>query len=181
MNRYNLFKIVLALSKLVQWFQLLFIVVVLIGVGLYVIDPMLINGFHLVNNSIIFSSEPPANGIQISMLTGVNSLVIYVAALRIVLISTLLWMIFNQVKKIIRSIDNLSTFHLSNINSLDLIGKYLLGIAVLKLIRLGLSGDKLSFSLDVEVYPIATALLVFVIAEVFKEGNKLKQESDLTI
>ena len=80
-----------------------------------------------------------------------------------------------------QSVKNLKTFQNNNVTSFRKIGKYIFYIFLITsfinidLKKGGSSGINLNFEL------LIWMLLVYILAEVFKEGNNLQQENNLTI
>lgn len=86
-----------------------------------------------------------------------------------------------EFQKIIKSVKNIKTFQKENSNSFKKIGKYLLliffltGYTSYRFELGGIRGFNISFTL------LIFTLLTYIMSEVFKEGNKLSEESELTI
>ena len=98
--------------------------------------------------------------------------------------SAVLLFIFLSVKefqKVIESIRNLETFQNNNVKSFRKIGKYIFFIFILtSFIFLNFDQGGKS-QIHISFTPLLLVLLAFILAEIFKEGNLLKQENDLTI
>jgi len=97
------------------------------------------------------------------------------------LILGLYFLCTKEFQNIIESVKNIKTFQKENSNSFKKIGKYLLliffltGYTSYKFELGGISGFNISFTL------LIFTLLTYIMSEVFKEGNKLSEESQLTI
>ena len=86
-----------------------------------------------------------------------------------------------EFQKIMQSVKNLNTFQKNNVRSFRKIGKYLFIIFLLSsYFKLRFQqGVMTNFSLNFT--PLIFMLIAFILAEIFKEGNLLQQENDLTI
>ncbi|SDS33523.1 Protein of unknown function [Polaribacter sp. KT25b] len=99
-------------------------------------------------------------------------------------LSAVLFLLFLSIKefqKIMKSVKNLNTFQKNNVDSFRKIGKYLFIIFLLSSyfkIRFQ-QGGMTNFSMNFT--PLIFMLIAFILAEIFKEGNLLQKENDLTI
>lgn len=86
-----------------------------------------------------------------------------------------------EFQKVIESVKEIKTFQERNVSSFRRIGKYLL----ISFILVSYSsftfqqGGTSSFYISFELLIIA--LLAYIMAEIFKEGNKLSEENKLTV
>jgi len=93
----------------------------------------------------------------------------------------LLFLALKEFKKVVLSLENYSTFQMKNVNSFRRIGNFLflyLLIGSVQWITFQ-EGSLINFSLSIA--PLCLAIFAFLLAEIFKEGNSLKKENDLTI
>jgi hypothetical protein len=79
--------------------------------------------------------------------------------------------------KVIESISSLKTFTAANVKSFQNISLYTLIIFSIQLLKL--SPDKIGFSIHFST--IIGSALAIILAEVFKEGQKLLEENELTV
>ena len=93
-----------------------------------------------------------------------------------------------EFQNIIQSVKRLGSFHLNNIISFRRIGKYSILYFILTLFYFGLTfNNSLYFGqggfsqTSISFTPLLFALISFILAEIFKEGNKLQQENELTV
>lgn len=99
-------------------------------------------------------------------------------------LSTVLVLVFLSVKefqKVVQSVKNIQTFQINNAISFNRIGKYILAIFLLtsyNSIRFQQGGFS---GFQVSITPLILMILAFIMSEIFKEGNSLKAENDLTI
>jgi len=106
---------------------------------------------------------------------------LYLNFVKLSIVIFLSFLCIKEFQKIIESVKEIKTFQNRNIASFRKIGKYLLVIFVLisytsiTFEKGGFSGVSISFNL------LFLALLAFIMAEIFKEGNNLSEESKLTI
>lgn len=83
--------------------------------------------------------------------------------------------------KVILSVKDLSTFQEINVSAFKRIGINFLIIACLSTIEFWDFGPVSKTGIKIDFHFFIIALLAFVVAEIFKEGNQLKQENELTI
>jgi hypothetical protein len=130
--------------------------------------------------------ESPYN--EVYVLGKLTTTTIYLIYFKFTCIFALLFLSIKEFQNIIQSVKRLDTFRLNNILSFRKIGKYLILYFMLTLLFFtltfknslyfgqgGFSQTSISFT------PLLFALISFILAEIFKEGNKLQQEKDLTI
>jgi len=98
--------------------------------------------------------------------------------------SAILIFIFLSVKefqKIMESVKKLKTFQNNNVTSFRKIGKYIFIIFLLTSFTYTQFNETGNFSFQTEFAPLILMLISFIMAEIFKEGNLLQKENDLTI
>ena len=83
--------------------------------------------------------------------------------------------------KIMESVRSLKTFQNLNVQSFRKIGTYCIAITILNLITYLDLGTFTQQSLYIETTPLIIGLFAFILAEIFKEGNHLMQENELTV
>ncbi len=139
-----------------------------------------------INKSYSDKWENPYN--EVYVLGKFTTTTIYLIYFKFTCIFALLFLSIKEFQNIIQSVKRLDTFRLNNNISFRKIGKYLILYFVLTLLYFtltfknslyfgqgGFSQTSISFT------PLLFALISFILAEIFKEGNKLQQEKDLTI
>ena len=106
---------------------------------------------------------------------------LYFNYIKLAVILLLGFLSITEFQKIIESVKEIKTFQKRNVSSFRRIGKYILIIFVLGSYSSytyqlgGTSGFYFSFNL------LILALLAFIMAEIFKEGNLLLEENQLTV
>ena len=93
----------------------------------------------------------------------------------------ILILIVNQIIRVIRSVKALETFRGDNSQAFRKIGVYCVAIALLTCFKWFEVSNHERMSFSVGVVPLAFALGAFILAEIFKEGNKLYEAEQLTI
>ncbi|MCM8570950.1 DUF2975 domain-containing protein [Gramella jeungdoensis] len=106
---------------------------------------------------------------------------LYYSYFKFTAILILIYLSLNQFGKVLKSVKELETFHQTNVHAFRRIGYYCLFIAGLSLFSYWEFGDYTKSSVSVSMNVLFTALLAFILAEVFKEGNNLMEENQLTI
>jgi hypothetical protein len=106
---------------------------------------------------------------------------LYVTYFRYSCLLILLFLSIREFKKIMKSVQSLKTFRNDNVKSFRRIGQYVFVYFLLSSFysyqfnEVGYSGFALSFT------PLIVMLLAFIMAEIFKEGNLLLEDKELTI
>jgi hypothetical protein len=115
---------------------------------------------------------------NISNITTYSYCIIY---LKFITMLILLYLCTKEFQNIIQSVKSFSTFKQNNVLSFKRIGKYLLiyfAITSYSVIYYNEGGIS---SLNFNFTTILCILISFIMAEIFKEGNKLQLENDLTV
>ena len=106
---------------------------------------------------------------------------LYFNYLKFTAILILLFLSINQFITVLKSVRELETFHQTNVEAFKKIGKYFIIIGALSIFDYWEFNNYAvsSFSISLNIFFIA--LIAFILAEVFKEGNNLLEENQLTI
>ncbi|PCH75381.1 MAG: hypothetical protein COB98_09010 [Flavobacteriaceae bacterium] len=93
----------------------------------------------------------------------------------------IIFLSLKEFRKLIKSVENISTFQQQNVQAFRTIGKYLIIYFFLSNYSYyGFEqGTQLSYHLDLT--SLVIALFAYILAEIFKEGNKLAEENSLTV
>ena len=139
-----------------------------------------------LNKSYSDKWEDPYN--EVYVLEKLTTTTIYLIYFKFTCIFILLFLSIKEFQNIIQSVKRLDTFRLNNILSFRQIGKYSILYFILTILYFilnfnntlyfgqgGFSQTSISFT------PLLFALISFILAEIFKEGNKLQQENELTV
>ncbi len=106
---------------------------------------------------------------------------LYFNYIQAIIILGLLFKIAQEFKNILNSVNSLKTFEKDNIISFRKIGKYLLIYFIVTSYYVFKFKEGSTSSLDINLTPLLLIFLCFILSEIFKEGNSLKQENELTI
>ena len=90
-------------------------------------------------------------------------------------------LIVTQILKIIRSIKSLETFKQNNINAFRKIAMIFLVIFGLNIFDVTQSSEQLQMTFQLSLEHLLAAAACYILSEVFKEGNKLMEDNQLTI
>lgn len=118
---------------------------------------------------------------NLSELNNISKTALYVNYIKLAAVYFFIFLATKEFEKVMQSVKNLKTFQNNNVTSFRKIGKYIFYIFLITsfinidLKKGGSSGINLNFEL------LIWMLLVYILAEVFKEGNNLQQENNLTI
>lgn len=111
----------------------------------------------------------------------ISTISFYVIYFQLIGILLFLFLSTKEFQTVMLSVKNLKTFRRKNMVSFKKIGKYIIGYFLLTSyvsIRFkegGISGYYISLT------PLIFVLFAFIMAEIFKEGNYLEEENELTI
>jgi hypothetical protein len=82
---------------------------------------------------------------------------------------------------VIESVKSIETFHQKNILSFRKMHKYLFIIFILSSITIINAQEANFYSYSLQLTPLILSVAALVMAEIFKQGNQLLEESQLTI
>jgi hypothetical protein len=92
-----------------------------------------------------------------------------------------IYLSINQFKKVLKSVSKLETFQRTNVRAFRKIGYYCLLIAGLSFFSYLEFNYYSKNSISIPLNILLIALLAFILAEIFKEGNNLMEENQLTV
>ena len=125
---------------------------------------------------------------EVYVLEKLTTTTIYLIYFKFTCIFILLFLSIKEFQNIIQSVKRLDTFRLNNIISFRRIGKYSILYFILTLLYFILSFNNTLYfgqggfsQTSISFTPLLFALISFILAEIFKEGNKLQQENELTV
>ena len=106
---------------------------------------------------------------------------LYINYLKLVAILLFIFLATKEFQKIMQSVKNLKTFQKNNVYSFRKIGKYIFIIFLLSsYVKVRFQQGGVSAT-HINLTPLLFVLAAFIMAEIFKEGNALEEENDLTI
>lgn len=146
---------------------------------------------HVVQDSSIFTFETtemtPDRGVPLSPpLSEFGTFYFYFTCVRSLIMVAILFRIIQFAMRIIKSISSLETFRFENVFSFRKMGQLFLiwfAVAIPSIRPLTEFGETFGVTMTTTLnfkYALF-ALVCFVLAEIFKEGNKLMEENKLTI
>ncbi|WP_179343224.1 DUF2975 domain-containing protein [Winogradskyella ursingii] len=106
---------------------------------------------------------------------------LYVNFFKILIIMILMFLIIRAFERVMLSVKNLNTFTRNNVKLFRRIGIYIVFVAILTsytVLRFENGNQTMS---HISLTPVICIILAFIMAEIFKEGEDLKQENNLTI
>lgn len=106
---------------------------------------------------------------------------LYFTFFKYLFILSLIYLALNQFGNVLNSVKSSKTFQQTNVTAFRKIGYYSLTIAGLSLISYWEFGDFSKNSFSISLNNLIIPLFAFILAEIFKEGNNLKEENQLTI
>lgn len=107
---------------------------------------------------------------------------VYFTYLQLLAIMAFVFLIFREFGRIVNSVSALQTFRNENVEAFRKIGKYLLAVFVISGFQF-ISAEPASahISMSFDTTPLILMLVAYVLAEIFKEGNRLYEEEQLTV
>lgn len=106
---------------------------------------------------------------------------LYITYIRYSAMLALFFLSVGEFKKIMKSVQSINTFRIDNVKSFRRIGQYAIiyffvsSFYSYEFNEIGYTGFRVSFA------PFILALFAFIMAEIFKEGNLLLEDKELTI
>lgn len=167
--------------KLFMGLDLLFIAVLLGAMLLWPFEPAFMDQVDWQDTNGVLRMQWTEDQEPLNALGALDGGHFYFLCVKALLSAGLLFFILRYVLKIIASVRHLETFRSQNVRYFQNIGKLFfiwLAVAFFHLSPLP-DGEQITLSLELK-YAVC-ALAAFVLAEVFKEGNRLEEENKLTI
>mgnify|MGYP006266416531 CR=1 FL=1 len=91
-------------------------------------------------------------------------------------------LILNQVSRLLNSMEAISTFYEGSIEAFRKITRLFVALFVVSLVALSWKGaDSYTFGIEADPIYLVYALIAWVLTEVFKEGNRLHEETKYTV
>jgi len=106
---------------------------------------------------------------------------LYFLYLRYVILLFLIFLCFSEFIKILESVKTIEVFQKNNEASFKKIGKYLFLVSLFQFYMFFNFEEGFMQGFYISFLPLVLMLLSFVLAEVFKEGNRLMEENELTV
>lgn len=93
----------------------------------------------------------------------------------------LLYLSITEFRTVLRSVRKLETFHQTNVIAFKKIGSSCFLIFGLSIFSYWGFDEYAKSSISIHLYILLISLIAFILAEIFKEGNNLMEENQLTI
>lgn len=138
------------------------------------------SGFSIGKTETLLTQKPK-EGKETLSLKQITTTSLYINYSKFTAILLFYFLSLKEFQKIIESVKHLKTFQQDNVNSFRRIGKYAFIIFIVSSFTFMTYLDATSSGFQISFTPLILMLLAFIMAEIFKEGNNLKQENDLTI
>lgn len=137
----------------------------------------------IMNHYVSDSSNSKAITIDNNLYTlgELKTVSLYLMFLEWIITIALIYLGIKEFQKVMASVRTLRTFARSSIKSFRRIGIYALIFFIITNHYILWFEGEAKIELSISFIPLIYALLAFIMAEIFKEGNALKQENDLTI
>lgn len=133
---------------------------------------------YTVNRSWTIGNEKAVNQFTINKIKAPFLYLIYFQSTAINLI---VFLIFKEFLNIIKSVKMIHSFRIKNITSFRKIGKYLFTFFILSSFYIVIAEQGEFYGFYIHVTPLVLMLIAYILGEVFKEGNGLLEENQLTV
>ncbi len=133
---------------------------------------------YMDNNYIIESDNIQETAYYLSEIKTTS---LYFNCIKSLIMIFLIYLCITELQKVIYSLRDIQTFQKRNVLSFRKIGKYLLVVFIFSIIDFWIFSNGGFFSLTINLTFLILSLTTFVLAEIFKEGNKLYEEHQLTV
>ncbi|WP_343328261.1 DUF2975 domain-containing protein [Polaribacter staleyi] len=192
MEKNKLLNIAVVVCKSIR---VIYIIVFIILTGIFIhlqIDPDTYNkanysfhnktsGFKIIKSKRWKISSTKLEDKDVYTIDKILKTSLYINYLKLVAILLFIFLATKEFQKIMQSVKHLKTFQKNNVNSFRKIGKYIFMIFLLSsYVKVNFQQGGFS-STNINFTPLFLMLIAFILAEIFKEGNLLQQENDLTI
>ncbi|MDR5589149.1 DUF2975 domain-containing protein [Christiangramia sp. SM2212] len=187
MNKNSLLKIATFLCKLINGSFLLILLILTTVFIHFQIDRDFYEGWHAekptINKAIKFQKVIGEETLDSNVvyMTDWNTTSLYFNYIKFSGIFLLMYLSIQQFQKVLESVENFETFKTTNVLAFRRIGIYCLIISGLSWITLWDFDNYHVRRFSIEFDFLIIALLCFIFAEIFKEGNQLMEENQLTI
>jgi len=121
------------------------------------------------------------NNNEVYTVENISTSSIYKTYLKYTLILILLFLCAKEFQNIIQSVKNFNTFRKNNVLSFRRLGKYLIIVYVLSSYSIIHFKDASISEFNFTFTPLIFILCSYILAEIFKEGNVLMEENNLTV
>lgn len=185
MNKNNLLSAASILCKILQVTYILFFVLltvlfidIQVDKGFYQDKVVQIDKANITYNSTNKLDVNDSANLTLDQMTTTS---LYLTYARYSGLLIFLFLSIREFNKAIKSVQNLKTFKNDNVKSFRRIGQYVIFYFLLSSVysyqfkEVGFSGFEVSFT------PLIIALLAYIMAEIFKEGQLLLEDKELTI
>ena len=132
-------------------------------------------GYSVTSFWKVKSNETPL------VLSNIWPLSIYFAYIHLSTITFLMFSIFKEFTKIIRSVRLIQTFKTTNVKSFKKIGHNFFVLFILTSFAVLIFQRGMFYAFAFRLTPLIFSMVAYILAEIFSEGNKLAEESNLTI
>ena len=93
----------------------------------------------------------------------------------------IIFLSLKEFRKVIKSVENIRTFQQQNVQVFRTIGKYSVFYFLLSSYSYYGFEQGVQASYNLHLTSLIIALFAYILAEIFKEGNKLAEENSLTV
>lgn len=133
---------------------------------------------YIIKESWVIEGQETVNAFTLDNIKAASLYLIY---LQISAVGLLSFLIFREFWKIISSVRQIQSFRLNNIISFRKIGKYFFILFLLISFKIVIVEQGAFYGFYLYLTPLFLMLVAYILGEIFKEGNKLFEESQYTV
>ncbi|GEM_PF-4111107 len=173
----KILNLALAISQVLRSF-LIFILIVVVVLGvILVVDNEALPFLRYNNGAFNFSGQGSGEALGFRPQGWFTLFTFFKLAL--IILCTIL--IISEILKVIQSIRSLDTFKQKNILAFRRMAQIFLGLFFIHMFSLVQTEGQVSFTFGLPLEYLIAMIGCYVLSEIFKEGNKLMEENQLTI
>ncbi len=177
MERNTLLKISLVLGRIAQIMLIVVAVGLIIIFGIWLFKEEVLSNFYFVVTGHGFQiTNNPGDSSAIALSDTGTSVIIF-NLIKGLMVLCILYFIIHQGISVIKSIRRLSTFRSDNVLAFRRMG----GLFLLWFLIDIISVSQDAMNIKIEPNHLIGSLICFILAEIFREGNRLMEENNLTI
>jgi len=173
----KILNLALAVGQVMRSFLIFILIVVVLAGILLVIDTDALPFLRYENGAFNFSGQTATDEVGFRP-EGWYILFTFIKLAATIFCSVL---IINELIKVIQSIRSLDTFKEKNILAFRRMASIFIALFFIHVFSLTQTEEQFSFSLSLPLQYLLGVIACYILAEIFKEGNRLMEENQLTI
>ncbi|MEX0968453.1 MAG: DUF2975 domain-containing protein [Bacteroidia bacterium] len=182
MERNQILKLSVLVFKALRVFCIIALGILAVVAVMWHISPDTLQSVYLDKDTLYYQYSGQSAGTEAEIsLNEMGQAAFYFNSLKLAIILLVLLYIFQRALRIIRSMKSLQTFRDNNVRQFQKIGSAFLVLALFNTFYFMEVSGHAVINFMVPFNSLLAALLGFLLAEIFKEGNRLMEENQLTV